>query len=125
MIRFYITVIAVFLVLGLLRPAVAQEAGEPAFLQNLNDVPLMPGLYEVIEEGVVFDQPQGRIVEANAAADTRQATEIQSFYSHTLPQLGWKQVGPGAFSREGEMLRIAVQEADSGRVVHFTVIPRP
>ncbi len=106
-------------------PALAQEGEKPAFLQALNDIPLMPGLYEMLEEEVVFDQPGGRIVEAEAVAENAQTSEIKSFYNRILPQLGWEPVGHDSFARAGEALRIAVQEGDSGRVVHFTVMPRP
>jgi hypothetical protein len=106
-------------------PAMAQEVpAEPVFLQNMNDIPLMPGLYEVPEEGVVFDKPEGRIAEAEAATDTIQAVEINEFYSKSLPQLGWAQAGPDSYTRQGEMLRITITEKGAGRTVHFTVMPQ-
>ena len=74
---------------------------------------------------MVFDKPGGRIAEAEAMADDVQPTEIKSFYKKTLPQLGWRPAGPDYFIRERESLRIAVREEDSGRVVHFTVLPLP
>ena len=106
-------------------PALAQEGEKPAFLQALNDIPLMPGLYEILEEEVIFDQPGGRIVEAEAVAENTQASEIKSFYNRILPQLGWKSVGQDSFIRAGEALRIAIREDDSSRTVHFTVTPQP
>lgn len=106
-------------------PVMAQEGEKPAFLQAINDVPLMPGLYEMLEEEVVFDQPGGRIVAAEAIAKNAQVSEIKSFYSQTLPQLGWKPLGQDSFTRAGEVLRIAIQEADSVQTVHFTIEPRP
>lgn len=104
-------------------PAAAQQAESPAFLQNLNDVPLMPGLYEMLDSGVVFDQPDGRIVEAEAAGEEPQTPEIQQFYRKSLPQFGWKYREPGRFSKDGETLRIAVEEGARGRIVHFSVQP--
>jgi hypothetical protein len=97
---------------------------EPVFLQDINDIPLMPGLYEVPEEGVVFDKPEGRIVEAEAATDSIQGVDIIEFYSSALPQLGWVPEGPDSFVRQGERLRITVGERGAGRTVHFTVMPQ-
>lgn len=125
MFKLYIGMAAAFLALFLPYPVQAQEGEKPAFLQALNDIPLMPGLYEMLEEEVVFDQPGGRIVSAEAVAENAQASEIKSFYSRILPQLGWEPVGPDSFTRAGEVLRIAIQESDSVQTVHFTVEPRP
>ena len=123
--RLYITIIAAFLAFYPWGVSRAQDAGGAAFLQNLSDIPLMPGLYEVLEEGMVFDKPGGRIAEAEATADDAQPTEIKAFYMKTLPQLGWRPAGSDYFIRESESLRIAVRDGDSGRVVHFTVLPLP
>jgi len=123
--RLYISVIAAFLALGPWQALYAQEEGAPAFLQNINDIPLMPGLYEMLEEGVVFDKPGGRIAAAEAITDIDQAAEIQSFYSHVLPRMGWVPAGVNAYIREGEVLRIAIEDQGRDRIVHFTVSPQP
>ncbi len=44
----------------------ARAEGHAAYLAAVADLPLMPGLAEVPEAGLVFDQPSGRIVEAYA-----------------------------------------------------------
>lgn len=104
-------------------PAAAQQGESPAFLQNLNDVPLMPGLYERLDAGVVFDEPEGRIVEAEATAEGVQTPEIQQFYRKSLPQMGWQYRDPGRFSKNGESLKIAIEEGMQGPVVRFSVQP--
>ncbi len=51
--------------LGAQGPAPAALAGEAAaFRAGVADLPLMPGLAEVPDSGMVFDKPAGRIVEA-------------------------------------------------------------
>ena len=93
--------------------AMVVRAEEPAYLEELPDLPLMPGLTQIDEAGVAFDKPNGRIVEAYAGgAVDRQA--VRSFYRETLPQLGWQRAGSDAYAREGERLKIEFLEADGG-----------
>ncbi|HEX7969421.1 MAG TPA: hypothetical protein VF502_14470, partial [Stellaceae bacterium] len=62
------------LVLLLLAPAGAALAGD--FVPGTEDVPLMPGLASVAGSSLVFDKPQGRIVEAQATGKvTRNAVQ--------------------------------------------------
>jgi hypothetical protein len=53
--------------------------------------PLAEGLVELPEAGIVFDKPQGRIVQMTAT-HSRQITQekLIAFYSHSLPNLGWQ-----------------------------------
>jgi len=75
------------------------------FVAGINDLPLMTGLRTLQGEGMMFDAPGGRVVEAWAeGAVTREA--VLSFYRTTLPQLGWRASGPDLFRREGETLRL-------------------
>lgn len=94
------------------------------FFQTLNDVPLMPGLYEMLDESVVFDKPGGRIVESAAASEALARTEIHSFYEKTLPQLGWAKVADDTFVRQGESLTLNVEGQGDYNVVRFMVAPR-
>ncbi len=90
------------LLLGLAgRPAFAAEE----FVHGVDDLPLMPGLTSLAGEGVVFDVPGGRVVEAWAEGRVTRAA-VRSFYGSTLPQLGWTAAGPDLFRREGETLRL-------------------
>ncbi len=112
------------LALGLLTTGAA--AGDRAFLSTLDDVPLAPGLREVTGAGLLFDTPQGRIVEAYAeerreGAVARKA--VRRFYRDTLPQLGWRRTGRARYRREGEVLRLAFQHKEATLTVRFTVTP--
>ncbi|WP_419902725.1 hypothetical protein [Kiloniella sp.] len=70
-------------------------------------MPIVPGMEEMPDLGVVFDKPEGRIVEGFASGYLEQA-EIRDFYGRTLPQLGWSVFGEGLFQREGEVLKIEI-----------------
>ncbi|WP_255448525.1 hypothetical protein [Telmatospirillum sp. J64-1] len=106
-------------VLFALLPGSGQAA---AFLEAVEDIPLMPGLAEQTEAGLSFDTATGRIVEAYAHGDVS-ATDVASFYTAALPELGWQQITGLSFRREGEMLRLDV--TGQGPVtVRFTLSPQ-
>ena len=91
-----------------------------AFLAEVDDLPLAPGLTE-IPGGTLFDTAAGRIVEATARG-TGDASAVRAFYAETLPGLGWSAVGTGVYVREHERLRIAIA-AGPELVVHFSLAP--
>lgn len=107
--------------LGLLAGAVSAE--EPRYLSEIQDLPLMPGLVEVVGAGLVFDKPNGRIVETYARGNV-EAAAVTSFYRSTLPQLGWRLAGDGGFVREGETLVIETEPGEAGLTVRFVLRPR-
>ena len=108
---------------GLLLLAAARDgAAENAFLGQVEDLPLMPGLVEVADAGVAFDKPAGRIVEAYAGGRVSPQA-VLAFYRETLPQLGWRPVGPGSYRRGGEVLRLTATAAAGGATVHFSLAP--
>jgi hypothetical protein len=97
------------------------------FLSGFEDLPLMDGLVEQTDSGVVFDKPDGRIVERYASGPLS-LDSVKAFYSETLPQLGWqakpaKGAGHLDFEREGEALDIEFKTVDSELVVRFSVMP--
>ncbi|MDH5749772.1 MAG: hypothetical protein OEY85_10740, partial [Rhodospirillales bacterium] len=47
----------------------AAEAPAVPFVSGMEDLPLMPGLEEVAASSIVFDTPQGRIVETFATGN--------------------------------------------------------
>ena len=92
------------------QPALAQ------FLSAAPDVPLATGLREVDEAALIFDKPQGRIVEMAAIADNEKGeisrAAVEAFYRASLPNLGWR-LRPQkptsnslTFARKGEILRL-------------------
>lgn len=93
------------------------------FVTEIEDLPLMPGLTQPPESGVVFDKAAGRIVEAYAVGDIA-AGEVRQFYDQTLPQLGWQTTSTsGVFSREGEILRVEVIDQGAAVTVLYLLVP--
>ncbi|MEE8393000.1 MAG: hypothetical protein V3R66_01545 [Rhodospirillales bacterium] len=78
---------------------------EQVFVSSITDLPLMAGLSEDADGGMVFDTPSGRIVDAYAHGWATRS-QVLEFYSSTLPQLGWRPQGEAAFGREGEILKL-------------------
>jgi len=97
-------------------------AGAAVFLSEVEDLPLVPGLEEVPQAGVVFDAPGGRVVEAFAVGDLSES-DVLGFYRRTLPQLGWQRQGTGDYVRAGERLRIGVSSEGDALTVRFRITP--
>ncbi|HXQ50227.1 MAG TPA: hypothetical protein VN802_03965 [Stellaceae bacterium] len=109
------------LVLGLVLAAATARAAD--FVPGTEDVPLMPGLAPVEGASVVFDKPEGRIVEA-AARGKLDRGKVRDFYGATLPQLGWSAASRDAWRREGEVLRLDFRGSDGNLTVGFTLSPQ-
>ena len=92
------------------------------FVAGIDDLPLAPGLEEV-PGAVVFDKPDGRIVEADAGGRVP-AAAVRAFYRAVLPAFGWTPAGELGFVRGGEALRIEIVERDGALAVHFSIAPR-
>ena len=76
------------LVAGLAMPKglAAQTTANPGFVAGTEDIPLMPGLRNQESTLVVFDKPQGRIVEIEARGKVTRAA-AEKFYATSLPPL--------------------------------------
>jgi hypothetical protein len=99
------------------------RAQAQGYMVEVEDLPLMPGLAEVEGAGVVFDKPDGRIVEAFAQGRvTREA--VLAFYRRALPQLGWRTGGGAAFRRDGETLSLDFLDGGGALIVRFTLVPQ-
>lgn len=105
-------------------PASASAASP--FVPGLADVPAMPGLDPVDAEPLVFDKPDGRIVQAVLSGMVPRGA-VLAFYDQTLPQLGWRRAAERSFVREGEGLRldfVATGASSDKTTVRFTLTPR-
>ena len=92
------------------------------FVSGFEDLPLMTGLTQVVGNSILFDTPQGSIVQASAVGTVSQSSLMQ-FYAETLPQLGWAQVEDTEFQREGETLKVEFTELNQRLEVRFLVEP--
>lgn len=113
--------IAALLFITLSHPLSADSDG--AFVAGIGDLPLMEGLIEDPDAAIIYDKPEGRIVEAIAHGNVS-ADDVRAFYSDTLVQLGWQAGGDDmVFTREGEVLTIIVDEVGSAATVSFSLAP--
>ncbi|HJM49982.1 MAG TPA: hypothetical protein QGF63_09040 [Alphaproteobacteria bacterium] len=102
----------------------APGGAKERFFASLEDLPLMAGLSEVAELGLVYDKPEGRIVEAYARGRVAPARVLE-FYAETLPQLGWTAQSKSQYRRESETLIIRFPQpaGDDGLLVRFSIAP--
>ena len=110
----------------------AAMAAETAsgYLDAIEDMPLMEGLHETGEGGIVFDKPNGRIVRSIAEGKVA-ASDVRAFYIDSLPQLGWVRLPKLEligdlliFRRETERLEIqTVPKYDGTTEVRFSIEP--
>lgn len=98
-----------------------------AFIDNL---PIMEGVYEDTQNALVFDKPQGRLIQLDAISERRSPSEILRFYKAALPPLGWVLESDKRpkkqelfFFRANERLKIIVNQKDGLTYVEFALSP--
>lgn len=104
-------------------PASAVET-MPAYLRYLPDVPLMPAMAELEEQSMIFDKAEGKVIESTALAGNLSEKEVNEFYDHTLPSLGWTAAGAQRFLRNGEQLIVKWEKLPGGSLVRFSLSPK-
>lgn len=96
----------------------------PRFFSTLPDVPLMPGLEESEEYSLLYDKPEGGIVEAVAFYERIDKKDIRYFYKAILPEFGWNPSDePNQYYREGEFLALSFGRINEKPVVKFLLKP--
>ncbi len=110
-----------FLFFALLNP-VAPRA-EQIFFSALQDVPIMSGLEELIDQTISFDKPEGRIIESLAVMHDITQRQLLDFYELTLPQFGWGMVDSNLFFRKNEFLEINFEENNNNHLVRIMIKP--
>lgn len=111
---------AALVVLALIFAPMRLSAAE--FFQSIDDLPVAPGLTEVVDEGVEFDSPAGRIVTAVAAGDAR-SDAVRAFYRKALPSLGWSAAPDGTYRRDGEVLTLRFETVEKAVKLRIRVVP--
>ncbi|MBT5569977.1 MAG: hypothetical protein HOJ90_02045 [Alphaproteobacteria bacterium] len=99
------------------------SGAQSAYLADVDDLPLAPGLVEDSAARVAFDKPAGRIVEAAAGGSTT-AAAVRDFYRQTLPALGWQAVAQNSWARGEESLKIQVDRDGPPVIVRYSLSPR-
>lgn len=113
-----IAALALIVVLALAGPAPAEDR----FFSAVEDLPVMPGLVEKPRATVVFEKPEGRIVEVVAEGGAT-APAVRAYYDRVLPALGWTRAADGTWHREAERLRLALAETGAGVALRITITP--
>jgi len=93
------------------------------FVDNFDSVPLLKGFEVNLEEGFVFDKPEGRVASASAYGKVR-VEEVMVYYKKVLPEFGWHFVKPYLFYREGEYLMIEAMPENDFTVIIFLNFPK-
>ena len=93
------------------------------FVANTEDVPLMRELAPVAGSDLVFDKPEGRIIEAQARGKVTRFA-VRHFYGTALPQLGWAGRAGDIWTREAEALHLDFTGSDGDLTVTFTLSPK-
>ena len=117
-------------VLGLGAAGVAADDGQT--LGDIIGVPVMPGMEEVADSRLLFDKPDGRIVETFLVGQVGMETARQ-FYEDTLGPLGWLRLrGAGIpddvlrFERGRERLTLDFhREQDGSLIIRVNLTPTP
>lgn len=126
-----------FLILAVLSPAIIISAAQESWAQDgiadaplvagVEGVPLMPGLAEAPDLTVIFDKPQGRIIDATAFGNVGLA-EAYAYYRSALAETGWapllRKVVDGILVVRGEeVLHVRLRREGPGIAVHFSLSP--
>lgn len=102
--RFYL-----FILLFCLCSSLAMAKGA-AFIDGMEDIPLMKGLIQKVEKTVSFGNEESRFVEAYLISSKVGFKKVETFYKESLPQLGWTYQGTTdgtvVFYRDSESLSI-------------------
>lgn len=120
----FVFIIAAFLIFGMSGVASARAGGGAQFFESIQDLPLMPGLVERADATVVFDKPEGRIIESVAEMRGVSDAQVRVYYAGSLPQFGWQPAGPDVFVRDGERLELAFEPGTGSTLLRVMVSPR-
>lgn len=99
------------------------------YLAEISDFPIMDGLEEITDAGLVFDKADGRIVTAMLEGPVSLADGRQ-FYLASLTALGWRLVLENEsgsmvrFEREAEILTLYYQASDGVLALEIDLRPK-
>ena len=105
---------------------VSPAFADTRFFAAMEDVPLAPGLIE--GAGFQFEEAGGRIIGSTATGRATPAA-VRSFYTDTLPALGWSQSPTGTddlvFLRGRERLTLSIRREGQGAALDVRLFTRP
>ena len=118
--------VSILITLFLLLVSYLQTARTEPFSSIIENLPLINGFKEDLENIVVFETPMGRIIETSALGKGNLQDAID-FYQKSLPQLGWDTRSKTQYHKNGEMLKIEVKDksdAESTIRIFFKITPK-
>lgn len=111
----------VFLTVLCLLTPLAAKADD--FIPYMDSVPLMQGFTASAADALVFDKPEGRVVEIDIWCDTQcpDRPAIAHYYTDALRTLGWQQAAPLEFTKNNERIQIDIFGAEDGtqKIIRF------
>lgn len=115
------------LLLGVSVASAQDDFVDLPLVAGIEGVPLMPGLVELADDTVIFDKPEGRIIDATAlgAISLRDA---YTYYHGALIETGWtpllrKVIDGILMVRGGEVLHVRLRREAGETAVHFSLSP--
>lgn len=120
----YLSLVLLFCILVPAQPKADSVSPDVTFLQYVDDVPLMSGLFESTDETFIFEKPEGRIIKTTVLSETQNKQAIKTFYDQTLPELGWTVHRPNIYLRGDEKMTIEYSNDGSFTIVLFTLEPK-
>ena len=106
-------------------------AKEINFSSYIDGLPLIENFYEDPDSVIIFDKPVGRIIQISGFIENVKIAEIMGFYKSHMHDLGWHEEQNSNnnsneifYSREGEFLKIIVNQKDDVLHVDFALTPR-
>lgn len=100
-------------------------AAEEGFFTAIEDLPLMPGMVEKVDDATVFDTPEGRVILTTATVQANKE-QVVTFYRQALLGLGWEPFPqtPIIYARDNETLLIEVAQEGNTATVRFHINPK-
>lgn len=120
--------LSLFALCSLLSALCAQNAAAGSeWLPNFEDVPMMDKTFVIEDDGFVYSQPDGKIIQATVASDDISRSQFQRFYNDALKELGWKRTRSErklqTFVRGDDELNIEIVETEPLNA-RFTLTPK-
>lgn len=91
------------------------------FVKGTDGIPLYPFFKEIKEKTVVFDSPDGKIINVKYHATGVNINKVINFYNDTLPQLGWKNDDGDSYFRDNEDLKFNISQQGRKQFLSFKI----
>lgn len=122
-------ILCVMAVVSALGGGVARAADAIVYSEAIDDLPLMQDMDELSEQAIIFDTPDGRIIETTAETGSSEK-QVITYYDKNLPPLGWRPLGRDDFGlqnylRDGERLSLRAEHGGPVLRIHFSLSPKP